>query len=134
MNIKRLLLAMFGAFVCVFGFDFVVHGVLLMEIYDATSSLWRPELEYSEHMHYMLASQVLFSAFFAYMFAQYRDGNDVYEGVMFGFYFGLILASIQLATYSYMPIPFSLTLSWMMASLFKGVGTGAIVGKLYCKK
>jgi len=41
---------------------------------------------------------------------------------------GLILASLQIATYSYMPISLMLSMSWMVVALFKGIGAGAIIG------
>ena len=133
MNICRYTVAATSIFVFVFAFDFLIHGVLLMDLYTQTANLWRTDTEYEALMHYMLLSQVAFSLLVVLMYSKFFKNKSLFEGVKFGTFIGLILASIQLSTYSYMPIPLMLTLSWMLASFLRGVGAGLIIGLIVFK-
>lgn len=133
MKICRYTVAATSIFVFVFAFDFLIHGVLLMDLYTQTANLWRTDTEYEALMHYMLLSQVAFSLLVVLMYSKFFKNKSLFEGVKFGTFIGLILASIQLSTYSYMPIPLMLTLSWMLASFLRGVGAGLIIGLIIRK-
>jgi len=129
MNKKRYIISLFVVFVFVFLYEFLVHWFLLKDIYTQTSQLWRPEGEMN--MFFMFMSQLGFSVVIAYIFTLHYEGKGIGEGIRFGLCMGLLLGSIDIATYAYMPIPMMLTLSWVLASLLKGLGSGVILSLVY---
>ena len=129
MNKKRYVISLFVVFVFVFLYEFLVHWFLLKDIYTQTAQLWRPEEEMN--MLFMFMSQLGFSAVIAYIFTLHYEGKGVGEGIRFGLCMGLLLGSIDIATYAYMPIPMVLTLSWVLASLLKGLGSGVVLSLVY---
>ncbi len=44
-NIPRFLAAAAAGFVFIFGFEFLVHGKLLNDLYDQTGHLWRRKIQ-----------------------------------------------------------------------------------------
>jgi hypothetical protein len=129
MNKKRYVISLFVVFVFVFLYEFLVHWFLLKDIYTQTAQLWRPEEEMN--MFFMFMSQLGFSAVIAYIFTLHYEDKGIGEGIRFGLCIGLLLGSIDIATYAYMPIPMVLTLSWVLASLLKGLGSGVVVSLVY---
>ncbi len=131
MNIKRYLIAVLATFVAVFATDFIIHGVLLTDLYMKTAQLWRPQEEYL--MSYMFISQLTFTAVFVFIFTRNFEGKGIGEGLRFGFYIGLLFATMNIGMYSYMPIPCSLIVAWIVASIAKGLITGAVTSLVYKK-
>ena len=129
MNKQRYLISVLVVFVFVALYDFLVHGFVLKGIYDQTKELWRPEKEYK--MLVMSLSELCFSAVIAYIFTLHYEGKGVGEGVRFGLYIGLLLGAIEIGKYSYMPIPMVLMLSWVLAALLTGLGSGVILSLVY---
>ena len=131
MNIKRFVMAAVAAFVFVFAFEFVLHGILLKSIYEATSNLWRPMGSGTKYSLFMLMSQAGYSAVAAFIFTRHYEARGIGEGVRFGLYIGLLLASLEVGTYCYLPIPVKLTIAWVVGGLLKGLGTGTAVALVY---
>ena len=129
MNTKRFILAVIGAFAFVFVFEMLWHGFAMKGMYDATASVWRPEEEHQ--MIYIFASQFLFAAVLAYIYTVVGSHLSCKRGIAFGFFAGLLLATVDLGSYCYLPIPLSITLMWMAASILKGLGSGVIIALIY---
>lgn len=129
MNKKRYVISLFVVFVFVALYEFLAHGVLLMGLYEQTAALWRPQEE--SNMVFMFLSQLGFAAVFAYIFTLHYEDRGVGEGVRFGLYIGILLGTIEIGTYCYMPIPMVLMLSWVLVSLLKGLGSGVVVALVY---
>ncbi len=129
MNKKRYVISLFVVFVFVFLYDFLVHGFLLKGIYTQTAQLWRPEEEYK--MLVMFMSEFCFSAVLAYIFTLNYESKGIGEGIRFGLCIGMLLGAIEIGKYSYMPIPIVLMLSWVLASLLIGLGSGVLLSLVY---
>ncbi len=129
MTAKRFLLASLGAFVFVFLYELLVHGHLMMGLYDQTATVWRPEEE--SNMPIMLLSQLLFGAALAFFYPIVGSDAECKKAIPFGIGLGLVMAAPQLATYSYLPIPLTLSLSWALISFVKALGSTYIVSKIY---
>src|SRR5260370_17655923 len=69
MNSKRLIIAIFTAFVFLFGSNFLIHVVWLRPDYMATMSLWRTETERNVRFACMLTAQLLMAATFLLLWA-----------------------------------------------------------------
>ena len=129
MNMKKYIIAVLGVFAFIFAFDFIVHGKLLADAYMQTAQLWRPTG--TTLMEYMLLGQLAIAAAFVYLFTKNYENIGIEEGVRFGTYVGLLLAATQIGTHSYMPIPMSLMVSWVIGSLVMSIGCGVVASLLY---
>ncbi len=129
MNVKRFIISSIAVFVFVFLFEWLAHGVILKGIYDQTAQLWRPEVEHK--MVYLFLSQICFSVIAVFIFTRNYEGKGIGEGLRYGLYVGLVLGSVQLATYSFMPIPLVLMLGWVAAGMLKGLGSGVVSSLVY---
>ena len=132
MNVQRFALSVVGAFVFVFVFEFLWHAVLMKGMYDATSSIWRPEEEVK--MVYIFASQFLFAVVFSYIYTLIGKHIACKRGIAFGFFAGLLMAMPQLGTYCYLPIPLTISLLWMLAEFLKCLGAGMVIAAFYREK
>lgn len=131
MNTKRLALSAVVSFIFIFGFEWVWHGMLLMDDYEATSQLWRPMESHEQYFHFMVLSQLAQAFLLAFIFTRAYEGKGIGEGLRFGLYIGLLLAALDFGSYCYLPVPFMLILSWMGGTLIKCVGVGAILALVY---
>ena len=126
---KKFLFAAVGAFVFVFLYEFLVHGFLMMSQYEQTSAVWRPQAESS--MGVMLLSQFLFAAAVAFFYPIVGPDTECKKAVPFGIGLGLVMAMPQIATYSYLPIPLTLSLLWAVIAFIKALGCSFTVSKIY---
>ncbi len=120
-----------AAFVFVFLFEFLVHGFLMMGMYEATMTVWRPQGE--SNMTVMLLSQFLFAMAVAFFYPIVGPDKDCKKAIPFGFGLGLVMAMPQIASYSYLPIPISISLAWAAASFVKAFGSAFIAAKIFNK-
>ena len=129
MNFKRCAMAVAAAFVFVFLYDMLVHGYLLMGMYNETSEVWRPMEEHK--MSFILLAQLAYSAMAAYIFTLNYEDAGVPEGVRYGLLIGCLVGSIQIGSQAYLPIPLALTVSWVVQEVVRGVGTGIVLSLVY---
>ncbi len=129
MDLKHFFIAGVLAFVFVFLYEFIVHGFLMMGLYEQTSEMWRPQEE--SNMAIMLLSQFLFGMAVAFFYPIVGLDTDCKKGVPFGIGLGLVMATPQIATYCYLPIPLKLSLSWTVIEFVKALFTVLIVSKVY---
>ena len=125
--IKRGLLAVAAVFVLWQVTDFVVHGILLMDLYKATAQFWRPQAEYKQGL--MMVVSLISAGCFVGIYALLVKPRSLMTGLKYGLIFGLGTAiTMGYGTYSYMPIPYPLAFSWFMARLVQTVLAGLITG------
>jgi len=122
-------MAIVAVFAFVFAFEYLFHGILLQGLYEQTASVWRPKEEHS--MVFLFLSEILFSAVAVYFFTRNYEAKGIGEGVRFGLLVGLLLGSVEIATYCYLPIPFALTGAWVIAAILKGLGAGVVSSLVY---
>src|SRR5688572_30699961 len=83
-NIKRLSMAIAAVFVFIFATDFLIHSVLMKDMYASNASLWRTEAEMQSHFGWMLLGQFLIAKFFCVIFARGYENKGIWEGARFG--------------------------------------------------
>ena len=134
MNTKRWLVAGLGAFLAIFTLDIIVHGKLLMGLYEQTASVWRPKQDANQLMWLMTLGQLLFGLALAWFYTKGYEPKKkgLRQGLRFGFYAGVLLAAAHnFVWYVVLPVPFILNLAWQAAALVDCVAAGAIIGILY---
>lgn len=129
MDMKKFLFAAVGVFVFVFLYEFLVHGFLMVSQYEQTAAVWRPQAESS--MGIMLLSQFLFGVAIAFFYPIVGPDTECKKAIPFGIGLGLVMAMPQIATYSYLPIPLTLSLLWAGIAFIKALGSSFIVSKIY---
>lgn len=127
--IKGMLLAGITAFVFVFIFEFAVHGFLMKEQYEATMNVWRPQAE--ANVYVMLLSQFLFAMAIAFFYPIVGSDKKSKKAVPFAIGLGLVMAMPQIATYSYLPIPMTISLLWTAATFVEVFGASFLVAKIF---
>ena len=116
--------------------SFLVHGVILTSTYmlDPVKNLLRPEAEMMGMMWIYYVVYLIISFFFTLVFSKGYEGKGVAEGVRYGFYIGVMMATpMAYASYAMYPIPYSLALQWFIYTLIQylilGVAVAAVFGK-----
>lgn len=126
MNSKKTILAIVGVAVLWFLMDFVIHGVLLMDTYKATSQLWRAPEEMNQ-LTSMIVTFV-FSALYVLFYTMISSSKTVAQGFKFGFWYGLLSGLGMFSTSIYMPIPMNIALSWFAACFVESMLAGTLMG------
>ncbi len=129
MNIKRFLLAAVSLFIFIYVYEYAVHVHLLTGLYLQTPNIWRADLASYAPFNYVIMA--LLAIWNSFIFTRFYPSGGVKNGLLFGFYVG-ILAAIQAAgAYYYLPITFSLTLAWFIAMFIECLIGGALIGLVY---
>jgi len=119
-------------FVAVFGLDFLIHGVFLLDTYRETAAVWRPEVDMQKLHMFMFGSQIIFAfVFFGFFLNRIKEGvSKIHEGLVFGFFVGLLLVPANLMWYCVLPIPLSLAIRWAAFGLIECSILGILAGFL----
>jgi hypothetical protein len=134
MNIKRWAIASVAVFVVLFVLEFVIHGVLLQDIYRQTAPVWRPLEEMNRLMWWMWLGDAVIAVFFTLIYTQgyEKPKAGAAQGMRYGLYLGILMgASMSLGSYATLPIPGALALYWIIGSVVEFVAAGAVVGWIY---
>ncbi len=107
--------------------DFVIHNVILGEAYAATAQFWRPE---AEMKFGLLAVVVLMGAMtLVYVYAQMIAEKSLNAALKYSLVIGLGVAlGMSYGTYSVMPLPYSIALTWFLGSMAEYAVAGLIMG------
>jgi hypothetical protein len=130
---KKLWIGFIAVFVAGFILDYIIHQVLLMDLYEQTAHLWRPAEE--TKMGLMIVTSLFFAFFFTLIFSKGYEGKGIMEGVRYGFYVAMmVVVPMSYGTYSYMDIPYSLALQWFIYGTIELIIGGIILSLVYGKK
>jgi hypothetical protein len=129
--LPRFIPAMLAAFIFIAVYEYIIHGLLLTDIYAQTPQLWRSV----EDMQDKLVASLLFQGLTAYVigliFTRYFENKGAAEGLRFGMLIGLLIGVGTAASYSWMPVSSTLAVIWFFTGLGKGIGIGLLFGLIY---
>ena len=126
---KQNLLATVVVFIAWTIIDFLTHGRLLMEAYEATAHLWRSEQDMNPAL--MSGVTLIYSFCFVALYQYFVNPKSLSTGVKFGALFGLAAGVVGgVGSYVYLPISMELAGSWLAISLVELTAAGAVVGYL----
>lgn len=126
MDMKRFVLSTIVVFVLMFAYEFLVHGVLLMDAYQATASTWRAEAEMQTLLYWGTISQLVLSAAITLLY--FRSNPEC--STQFGALVGVIIGITQFGLYPYISIPLSLAGLWFVAAAIEGIVIGFVLSKV----
>lgn len=133
MNFPRVVLAAVAAWVLYLGVSFVVHTVLLSDLYMQHLGAMRPEAEAGSILPVGFGFALLGFLAFSYAYAKgYEGGSGMQEGLRFGVIVGLLLCCFG-TIWDYMVWPMSarLAAAWMVDYIVEFALYGAVVGAIY---
>lgn len=128
-NIPRFLISVIAGFIFVFAYDYIVHGIVLADIYAETPELWRgPE---NMIIAWMTAGQFLIVLITLFIFTRHYEDKGLAEGIRFGGMFGCLFAVTMAMPYAWMPISLLLAIYSAASGLMQGLGLGILYALTY---
>ena len=126
---KRTILAIIAVFVVWAVMDFVIHGLILRSSYAATALLWRPMSEMKTSLMYL--SVFVAALTFVLIYSLFFSCKGISIGLKYGLLFGLSAGvPMGYGSYSVMPIPFHMALTWCFGSVIEAMVGGLIIGSI----
>ncbi|MCA1560426.1 MAG: hypothetical protein LC753_04955 [Acidobacteria bacterium] len=133
MNFPRVALGAVAVWILSFGFGFLVHAVLLEEVYLQHMPMLRPQAQASAIMPVAYGFSLIGFLAFSYAYAKgYEGGNGLQEGLRFGVLVGIMLSTFG-AIWEYMVWPASTRLlaAWLIDFIVEFAVYGMVVGLIY---
>jgi len=123
---KKVLIAGLAVFVAWVILDLVIHSAILSSAYEKTADMWRPTEEIMTWLNWLV---VLIAAFcFVAIYTYLISPKSMNVGLLYGLISGIATGvSMGYGTYSVMPIPQCMALTWLLGVLVEAVVGGAIV-------
>ena len=133
MNTKKMAISVLAVFVFLSVYGYVVHGVLMKDLYEATGQFWRPHEVMRKLMGLVHLGNFLFAILFCVIYTKGIAGeSSAGQGFRYGLWIGLLLyGPMTIAHYAYLPYPATLQLSWVASGVIGAVISGTLVGALY---
>jgi hypothetical protein len=131
MNHQRGSLALICAFVLVFLFGFVWHGVLMKEMYTETASLWRTEGDFQNHFWILILGHAVVAFAFTGLYVSKVGVNSAVTGFGYGVVIGIFCAGVELIRFAVEPITAKILCMWIIGDIIQFAIVGAAVGAIY---
>jgi hypothetical protein len=132
MNTSRWILGNVVILVFFFVYEYILHGVLLMDLYNQISSIFRPEGYTTAFYIWMIVGTLIFSFGFGYIFIKGREGKGCAEGVRFGLLIGVaFFLPVVIGAYALHPIPAKLAIFQAVGYIIEMPIAGAIFSAVY---
>jgi len=126
---KKFWLAFIAVFVTAEVFNFLIHGVLLQAEYQASASVWRPDMMRLMWVYHVLS--LVASFFFTFIFSKGYEGKGIVEGVRFGLYIGIWLSmSMAYGTYAMIAVPYAMAVKWFLGGIVEYVVMGIVAAAI----
>lgn len=132
MNIKRLALSCAAVFLMVFGYDFVLHNIVLKTDYVVTGFMWRSPEDMPKYFGSLVFGQVVLSIAFCAIYAFLVRGQATARtGLIYGLLAGLLLCGPNFIFHAVQPLPLGIILKWTAGRLIQTAVAGLVLGALY---
>jgi hypothetical protein len=134
MNHKRGFLAFLAAFVFIFLFGFVWHGILMKSAYMETSTLWRPEADFQKHFGILILGHAVIAFAFTGLYVSKVGRNSPATGFGYGIVLGILTSGVNIIRFATEPLTTKILWMWFAGDLICFALMGAIVGAIYKPK
>ena len=130
---KKILIGFVAVFVTLEVLDMIIHGAILMHTYMAMQNVWRPDMMNKLWVLHFVKIATAF--FFALIFSKGYENKGIMEGVRYGFYVGMIVASgFAFGSYASFSINYQLALQWFFYSLIEYIIAGVVIALVFGRK
>ena len=133
---KKLWIGFIVIFIAMAVLNMIIHGFILSSTYqtDEVSKIMRPESEMNSMMWIYYVVYIIQAFFFAFIFSKGYEGKGIMEGVRYGLYMGLLMATpMAYASYAMYPMPYSLALQWFIYGMIQYIILGILIALVYKK-
>jgi hypothetical protein len=131
MNIPRLLISFVAAFVFIFFFEWLFHGIMLKGIYVESMPYRRPDAEFQAHFFWLVLGQAIIALMLACIYAQGFALRGVVGGVCLGLMLAITYIGGNFIIYAVQPLPMKLIGLWAVGGVVEMCIAGALVGAIY---
>jgi hypothetical protein len=131
MNYKRGFVAFLVAFVFMFFFGFVWHGILMKPMYVATASLWRAEADFNSHFPILILGHAVVAFAFTGLYVCKVGINSAGTGFGYGIVLGILACGVNIIRFAVEPLTTNILLMWFAGDLICFAIMGALVGAIY---
>ena len=133
MNLPRVAIAAVVTWVVYLGVSFVVHTILLVDIYAQHRAVMRPEEQAGAILPVGFVFALVGFFAFAYAYAKgYEGGGGLQEGLRFGVIVGILICCFSIIwEYMIWPMSSALLIAWMLDYIIEFALYGMIVGVIY---
>ena len=130
MNWTKFFIAFIAAFVWIFVFGWVYHGMLMHNTYAAMSTMMRPAADVQFPI--LVLGQIVMAFFFTLIFVRgFGSGGGIGGGFRYGLLLALLLCGLDLIDYAVEPLTTSVLFAWWVGGIIELSVAGAIVGAIY---
>lgn len=124
---RRILLTALAAFITFAIYGFIVHAILLGDMYAALpAGTWRTEAESEALMYWIFIAYALMAWSMAVLCPP--GVNKAGEGLVLGALLGVFLGAVNLINYAIQPFPLNVTLIVYLADIVMVALAGAVTG------
>jgi len=137
MNWKKIFLAALLVFVALALTELIIHAAILKGTYDslAQENVFRDKSQMMSYTWVMVIIGLVYSFFFAFIFAKGYEGKGLTEGIRYGIYIGFFWVFVSsFNTFSVFRIPYSLIWYWIIFGFIQTILYGIIVALIYRPK
>lgn len=133
MNFMRVAMAALAAWVLYMLMGYLVHGVLLRDLYMQYTAVMRPEAQAQAILPVNFGVVLVGFFAFAYGYAKgYEGGNGLQEGLRFGVLVGIMLCTFgTIWEYMVWPVGRRLLAVWLIDYIVEFALYGIVVGLIY---
>jgi hypothetical protein len=133
MNLPRVAIAAVVTWVVYLGVSFVVHTMLLVDIYARHRAVMRPEEQANAILPVGFVFALVGFFAFAYSYAKgYEGGSGLQEGLRFGVLVGILICCFAIIwEYMVWPMSGTLLIAWMLENIIEFALYGMLVGVIY---
>ena len=131
MNHKRGFPAFLAAFVFIFLFEFVWHGMLMKSAYMETATLWRAEADFNSHFWMLILGHAVIAFAFTGLYVSKVGINSAATGLGYGIVIGILCAGGDLIRFAVQPLTIKILWMWIAGGILEFAIVGAIVGAIY---
>jgi hypothetical protein len=132
MNWKKLFFAFIAAWVFVFVYEWLFHGMFMKSNYMETATLWRDDAGFKAHFPLLVLGQGVFVFFFTMIFVRgFGSGGGTAGGFRYGILIGLLGCGANIIQYAVQPLTTTILIAWCIGGIIEFAIAGAIVGAIY---
>jgi hypothetical protein len=131
MNHQRGIIALIIAFVFIFLFGFLWHGILMKGPYMETAALWRTDPDFNSHLWILILGHVVMAFAFTGLYVSKVGIQSTATGLGYGIVFGIFCVGIDLVRFAVEPLTAKILWMWIAGSLIGFAIMGALVGAIY---
>jgi len=119
------------AFIFIFLFGYLWHGVLMKPAYQETSALWRPDPDFQSHFAILILGHLLIAFAFTGLYISQIGDRGIGNGVGYGIVIGMLCSGANLIRFATEPITGKILGMWIAGDLIMFAIMGAIVAAIY---